>query len=194
MGTLLSQGKLPALRSQNVFSFPVIARNENGAKISPHYSIWRPQHPSLRGRHAPLLRLPLEKACEHMSLKCLDEWKRAGGRQAKGGQKTLRRAGAVRQNQTPSLQIPPAVFTGQKKRGTPTRATEAAGRDDLREKETGRQVPVRSLAIHTVTGVSIVACNCTAEGLRGESRRIRQPTWRGRVKRFSCEHRTIRHK
>lgn len=48
------------------------------------------------------------------------------------------------------------------------RATEAAGRDDVRGKEMGRQVPMCSLAIHTVTGVSIVVCNCTGEGLRAK--------------------------
>lgn len=111
---------------------PDNAYNENGAKISPHNSspAFLRKHPSLRGRHAPLVWLRLEKACEHMSLKCLDKWKRAGEMAVKGRAEDIT---SVRGCQTESVSRPPAVFTGQKRRGTPTCATQASPK--MREKD-----------------------------------------------------------
>lgn len=63
---------------------------------------------------------------------------------------------SVRGCQTESVSRPPAVFTGQKRRGTPTCATRASPK--MREKD-GQGRTGKELANVPLTGVSIVVSN-----------------------------------
>ncbi len=162
---------------------PDIAYNENGAKTSPHNSSspFLRKHPSLRGRHAPLVWLWLEKACEHMSLECLDKWKRAG----EDGSEREGRRHYVGENQSPDLC---SIYRSEEEKGPPhvqavllqrcERKMDRIGED---RKRGGWQVWVLLSLIERERG----------SGWNGSEMQL--PEYR-RVKRFRCERRSIRHK